>query len=254
MENKPGVVTGAGGDIGMAVCAELGRRHMNVLCVDRTDALAEKAAQAVRNAGGVGVPFAADVSVEGDVFAYADRCREEFGQASFFFNNAGIEGDEVPIATYTAETWDRVLAVNLRGVFLGLKEMYPHLRHGETSRVVNTASIAGLRATPNLSAYGASKHAVIGLTKTAAVEWAPQGIIVNALCPGPVESQMMSRIEEGVAPGQGAQAHANYERSIPLARYAQLHEVADLAVYLLLDCPVYMTGQAIALDGGMSIR
>jgi NAD(P)-dependent dehydrogenase (short-subunit alcohol dehydrogenase family) len=108
-------------------------------------------------------------------------------------------------------------------------------------------------ATPMLAAYGASKHAVIGLTKTAAVELAPLGIAVNALCPGPVESAMMRRIEAGVGSGDTAAAHDQYRAMIPQGRYAHVEEVADLAVYLLLDCPTYLTGQAIALDGGLSV-
>lgn len=253
MDGKVGVVTGAGGDIGLAVCEALGKRGTGVVCVDRTLALAEKGAQAVRAGGGSGEAAAADVSVEGDVVAYAGRCRELWGLAHFFFNNAGIEGAEAPLLTYPTDQWDRVLAVNLRGVFLGLKAMAPLLRHGDTPRIVNTASVAGMIATPMLSAYGASKHAVIGLTKTAAVELAPHGIAVNALCPGPVESAMMRRIEAGVAPGAASAAKARYEATVPQGRYAQLSEVAELAVYLLLDCPVYLTGQAIALDGGLSV-
>ncbi|MGK2965041.1 MAG: SDR family NAD(P)-dependent oxidoreductase [Tepidiformaceae bacterium] len=253
MDGRTGVVTGAGGDIGFAVCSALGKRGVSVLCVDRDLPAAERAAQAVRDAGGAAEAFQADVSVEGDAVAYSSRCRELYGEASFFFNNAGIEGAQAPLASYPTDAWDRVMSVNLRGVFLGLKEMYPLLRHGDTSRVLNTASVAGLSGTPMLAAYGASKHAVIGLTQTAAIEWAPNAITVNAICPGPVQSKMMGRIEEGIAPGAGAAAHEGYARTIPMARYAALEEVADLATYLLLDCPVYMTGQAIALDGGMSV-
>jgi 3alpha(or 20beta)-hydroxysteroid dehydrogenase len=253
MDGMTGVVTGAGGDIGVAVCTELGKRGVAVLCVDLKEDVAEKAKQAVIKAGGKAEAFAADVSTEAGVQAYVARARELWGQANFFFNNAGIEGATTPLITYPVEQWDRVMAVNLRGVFLGMKHMFPLLQVADTPRIVNTASVAGLQGTPSLAAYGASKHAVIGLTKTAAVEFARQGIAVNALCPGPVESQMMERIEEGVAPGAGSAARAGYSQMIPAARYATLSEVADLAVYLLLDSPLYMTGQAVALDGGMSV-
>lgn len=249
-----GVVTGAGGDIGVAVCRALGARGCGVLCVDRTEELAARGAEAVREAGGVAEVFAADVTDERQVFAYADRARQLWGDAHFFFNNAGIEGAETPIVAYHLEDWERVFAVNVRGVFLGLKAMVHLLEHELVTRIVNTASVAGLTATPRLSAYGASKHAVIGLTRTAAVEFAPLGIAVNALCPGPVESQMMRRIERGLGGDEGAeQAHRDLERRIPHARYASLEEVADVATYLLLDCPVYLTGQAIVLDGGLSV-
>jgi len=253
MDRRVGVVTGAGGDIGAAVCVELGRRGMAVLCVDRDTAAVERAGIACRAAGGLAEVAVADVTHEGEVFSYADRCRELWGEANFFFNNAGIEGVEAPLANYPVEAWDRVLAVNLKGVFLGLKAMLPLLRHADTPRIVNTASVAGLQATPMLAAYGASKHAVIGLTKTAAVEFAPYGIAVNALCPGPVDSGMMRRIESGVAPGAAEAARHQYEQTIPMGRYATLSETADIACYLLLDSPIYITGQAIALDGGLSV-
>jgi len=249
-----GVVTGAGGDIGREVALELVRRGAGVLCVDSDEATLDKTVSALKQAGGMVEMAVADVSKEGDVFSYADLCREKWGAANFFFNNAGIEGAEAPLSSYPIEAWDKVLSVNLRGVFLGLKAMLPLLRHADTPRIVNTASVAGMLGTPMLAAYGASKHAVIGLTKTAAIEFAPYGIAVNALCPGPVESKMMRRIEQGIAPeGGAATAKAGYERNIPQNRYAQLDEIADVAAYLLLESPIYLTGQAIAVDGGMVV-
>ncbi|MDW8046607.1 MAG: SDR family NAD(P)-dependent oxidoreductase [Chloroflexota bacterium] len=249
-----GVVTGAGGDIGAAVCRALGARGCGVLCVDLTEELAARGAEEVRKAGGVADVCAAEVTDVRQVGADAGRARELWGVAHFFFNNAGIEGAESPIISYRLEDWERVFAVNVRGVFLGLKAMVHLLEHELVTRIVNTASVAGIIATPQLAAYGASKHAVIGLTKTAAVEFAPLNIAVNALCPGPVESQMMRRIERGLGGDEGAaQAHREFEARIPHARYASLEEVAELATYLLLDCPVYLTGQAITLDGGLSV-
>jgi 3alpha(or 20beta)-hydroxysteroid dehydrogenase len=253
MAAKMGVVTGAGGDIGLSVCAHLARRESAILCVDRDEAMAQRAADMVRREGGKAEVMVADVTDEAQVLAYADKARQLWGEVQFFFNNAGIEGHEGPLSTYPVEEWDKVLAVNLRGVFLGLKAMFPLMRHAELSRIVNTASVAGMIATPQLAAYGASKHAVIGLTKTAAVEYATHDIAVNALCPGPVDSGMMRRIEEGVAPGAASAARQGYEQMIPFRRYASVNEVGSLATFLLLDSPIYMTGQAVALDGGMSV-
>ena len=253
MDRTPGVVTGAGGDIGRAVCEHLGRKNTVVLCVDRDEAAARRGAEACISAGGVAEWFVADVSCEEQVVAYAEKARSLWGQASFFFNNAGIEGAEAPLLSYPVAAWDQVMAVNLRGVFLGIKAMAPLLHHADTPRILNTASVAGMIATPMLAAYGASKHAVIGLTKTAAVELAPLGISVTALCPGPVESKMMERIEAGIAPGAPSVARQRYEQNIPMGRYASLNEVAMLATYLLLEAPLYLTGQAIALDGGLVV-
>lgn len=253
MDRYMGVVTGAGGDIGLAVCEALGKRGLAVLCVDRDADMAGRAVERVVEAGGLAEPFVADVTDDEQVAAYANRARGLWGEARFFFNNAGIEGHEGPLASYPLEDWDRVMAVNLRGVFLGLKHMFNVLHHSEVARIVNTASVAGMQATPQLAAYGASKHAVIGLTKTAAAEFAPHDIAVNALCPGPVDSVMMRRIEEGVAPGAAAAARQGYEQTIPAHRYAALTEVADIASYLLVDAPIYLTGQSIAIDGGLSV-
>lgn len=253
MDRCPGIVTGAGGDIGRAVCEHLAARNAVVLCVDRDEASARRGADASIAAGGKAEWIVADVTSEEQVAAYADRARELWGEVEFFFNNAGIEGAEAPLLSYPVETWDRVMAVNLRGVFLGIKAVAPVLHHADTPRILNTASVAGLIATPMIAAYGASKHAVIGLTKTAAVELAPLGIAVNAICPGPVESGVMSRIEAGVAPGAASAARERYEQTIPMSRYASLNEVAMLATYLLLDSPMYLTGQAIALDGGLVV-
>jgi NAD(P)-dependent dehydrogenase (short-subunit alcohol dehydrogenase family) len=236
----------------MAVCRRLGERGASVLAVDVNEAVAQRGAAACIAAGGQAEAMRADVTREAEVMAYAQRAITRWGQAAFFFNNAGIEGAEAPLLSYPVDAWDRVMAVNLRGVFLGLKAMAEPLRHADIAHVVNTASVAGLSATPSLAAYGASKHAVIGLTKTAAVEFAPYGIAVNAICPGPIESQMMRRIESGVSPGQAEAAHRAYEQRVPAHRYATLEEVADLAVYLLVDSPIYLTGQAIAVDGGMT--
>jgi len=253
MDSKVGVVTGAGGDIGRAVCEELGQRGVKVLAVDLTEELARKGADAVTKAGGTGHFCAADVSTEAGVAAYTEEARKLWGEAHFFFNNAGIEGPQRPLLSYPADEWDRVLGVNLRGVFLGIRSMAHLLQHSDNPRIVNTASVAGLIATPMLAAYGTSKHAVIGLTKTAAVELAPLGISVNAICPGPVDSQMMRRIESGIAPGADTVARQSYEKRTPQGRYASLTEVANLACYLLLDSPSHMTGQAIAVDGGLAV-
>jgi len=248
MDRKVGVVTGAGGDIGIAVCEELARRGVGVLCVDRTQDFADRAAAAIHALGGIAETAVADVSVEGDVSGYASRCRDIWGEANFFLNLAGIEGAQAPLMSYPTDMWDRVMGVNVRGMFLGLKAMFPLLHHADTPRIVNMASTGGLSATPMLVAYGASKHAVIGLTKTAAIEFARYGIAVNALCPGPVEGTMMGRI----AQGEGGKAYERYETTTPQWRYGKPLEVAQLAAYLLLDSPMYMTGQAIGLDGGLT--
>ena len=253
MDRSKGVVTGAGGDIGRAVCEHLAARGASILCVDRSERTVRQTAEACAKNGVQVEWMTADVTSEADCAAFAGKARSLWGEANFFFNNAGIEGAEAPLLSYGVDDWDKVFAVNVRGVFLGIKSMAPVLHHADTPRILNTSSVAGLMGTPMLAAYGASKHAVIGLTKTAAIELAPMGIAVNAICPGPVESVMMRRIEAGVAPGEASVAKTRYEQNIPAGRYASLNEVAMLATYLLLDSPIYLTGQAIALDGGLTV-
>jgi NAD(P)-dependent dehydrogenase (short-subunit alcohol dehydrogenase family) len=251
------VVTGASGKIGEACCRRLLADGYRVVGVD-IDAEAGERLAAGLDAGERFAYHAADVRSEAQVEGYVDAAVERMGGIDAFFNNAGVEGRVAPISAYPTDAFDELLSVNLRGVFLGLKYVMPAMQAGGGGAIVNTASIAGLVGVGGLSAYVASKHAVIGLTKVAALEGAPQGIRVTAICPGPIEGRMMSSIEEEAATmlglPDGSTAHAAFTGMVPAGRYGTAEEVADTVAYLLSPGASYMSGAAIPLDAGWTAQ
>lgn len=246
-----GIVTGAGGAIGREIALLLAARGVAVLAADQDAAAAEATAAVARAAGGTCAAHAADVTSEAAVAAMVAACVERFGSLDLLVGNAAVEGPAARIEELALEDVRRVLDVNVLGVFLCLKHALPVMQRAGSGRIVTMASVAGLYATPKLAAYGASKHAVIGMTRTAAIENARRGITVNAVCPGPQASRMMSSIEEQVAPADPAAARSAYQGTIPMGRYGEPAEIAAVTAWLLLDAPPYLTGQAIAVDGGL---
>lgn len=244
------IVTGGGGGIGRATCIQLGARGASILVVDRDLAAAEESARLAREAGGDAVAHAADVSDDVQVAAYVRACEQRFGGIDAFFNNAGIEGPIAQIPDYSLADFEQVFRVNVTGVFLGLKHVIPALRRRGGGAIVNTASQAGLRGVGNLSGYSASKHAVIGLSRAAALETAADGIRVNTLCPGPTSTKMMESIHTAVLAVGGDPA--SFVTRIPAGRYGRPDEIATTAVFLLLDAPAFLTGAEVPVDGGMT--
>ena len=251
MRNGPvAIVTGAAGGIGEATSMALGARGATVLAVDLDEVGAERSASAVVAAGGVAAAIRADVTDPDAVAAYVDECERRYGGVDAFFNNAGYEGAIAEIPDYPLEEYERTMAVNVRGVFLGLKHVIPAMRRRGGGAIVNVSSQAGLRGVANLSAYSASKHAVIGLTRGAALEVAPD-IRVNCVCPGPTDTRMMRGIEE-VVRGQGGDPSTFVDR-IPAGRYGRAEEIAELVAWVLLDAPPFLTGAVLPIDGGMTV-
>ena len=251
--SRVAVVTGAGGLIGRALSLELARRGAAVLAVDVSGDAAGAVADEVRAAGGVAEPHAADVADEPSVEGYVAAAADRWGRIDWFAANAGVEGPAGPITGFPTDGFRRVLEINVVGVFLGLKHVLPVMQRQGSGAVVTTSSVAGHFATPQTVAYGASKHAVIGLTRTAAVEHAKDGIRVNAICPGPIEGRMMRSIEANVAPDDPEALHAAYLSVIPMGRYGEAEEIARTMAWLLDDAPAYLTGQAIVVDGGFLV-
>lgn len=247
------VVTGAGGVIGRALCVALARRNASVLAVDLDDESLRATVAAVADIGGTCVGHQADVTDEKSVQRFVDAAVTNFGSLDWLSNNAGIEGPAAEISAYPTDSFQRVIEINVMSVFLGMKAALPVMRRNGGGRIVNTASVAGLYATPQLIAYGASKHAVIGMTRTAAVEAAADGISVNAICPGPQESRMMDSIEAAIVTNDPRGARAAYTSTIPLGRYGYPDEIADTVAWLFAEAPAYLTGQTIVVDGGLLI-
>jgi NAD(P)-dependent dehydrogenase (short-subunit alcohol dehydrogenase family) len=247
-EGKTAIVTGAAGNIGRAVARRLASDGAAVLVVDLDDAGVRKTQAVIEGDGGTVRAFAADVTDPEAVRAYVKEAkRMGTNRVDVFFNNAGIEGPVAPLDEYAESAFDQVLAVNVRGVFLGLRYVAPAMSAG--GAIVNTASTAGVVGFAGLSGYVASKHAVVGLTRSAALDFARRGVRVNAICPGPVEGRMMTSLEDAVDPESG---RAAFLATVPLGRYAAPEEMANTVTFLLSDEARFATGAIFAVDGGQT--
>jgi 3alpha(or 20beta)-hydroxysteroid dehydrogenase len=251
------VITGAAGEIGSACCRRLLDAGHRIVAVDVDEAAGKALVESLDDGDMVSL-VTADVTDEAAVADYVAHAMSLLGAIDGFFNNAGIEGAVAPIPAYPTEVFDRVVAVNLRGVFLGLKHVMAAMAQTGGGAIVNTASVAGLVGSAGLSPYIATKHAVVGITKVAALEGAPIGVRVNAVCPGPVESRMMGSLEAGAMalldlPDQAA-AKAGFIQRIPGGRYATADEVAAVVQFLLSPESGYMSGAAIPVDWGFTAQ
>src|SRR6478736_4470743 len=200
LDGRVAVVTGAAGVIGTATIKLLAERGARIVAVDRKEADLKAAIQQLP-ASAEALAVAADVTQEGDVAEYVRAAVDRFGAIDAFHNNAGVEGDVKPIHEYSLESFRQVLDVNVVGVFLGMKHVLPVMLKQNKGSIINTASIAGLMGSPQIAVYSASKHAVIGLTKSAAWECTGKGVRVNCVCPGLIDSRMLSAIIQGRTPG-----------------------------------------------------
>lgn len=248
---KIAVVTGGAGEIGMAVARRLLAADACVVLVDRDERTTQRLADSFNDPGVLAV--VADVTTPEGNQRWLDASIERFGRIDLLHNNAGIEGRIAPIWDLEVEDLDRVLAVNVRGAFLTLQTALRAMRRQETGgSIVNSASLAGIRGMRRLTPYAMSKHAVVGLTRCAALEAAPLGIRVNAIAPGPIRTRMMRSIEEGSAPGDSAQARQRNLGAIPMRRYGEPDEVAAAVVWLLSDEASYLNGAIVPIDGASS--
>jgi len=196
------------------------------------------------------VAITADVTQEDEVADYVRAAVAKFGTIDVFYNNAGIEGEIKPITDYPLESFRRVLDVNVIGVFLGLKHVLPVMLKKNSGSIINTASIAGLIGSPSIAGYSASKHAVIGLTKSAAQECSGTGVRVNCVCPGLIDSRMLSAIIDGRNPGNAPTPTERIVDRIPARRLGQATEVASIVAFLASDEASYVSGSAYTVDGG----
>lgn len=249
---KVALVTGAAGGIGRATCERLAREGARVVAVDLRREDLEPVVAEVAARGSEAHAVAADVAVTADVKRFFAEATERFGGVDLVVNNAGIEGVVHQFEDYPEDVFDRVLAVNVRGVFLGLKYAHPALKARGGGAIVNLASVAGITGNPMIPAYIASKHAVVGLTRSAAVSYPAAGIRVNAVLPAPIDTRMMRSLEEGFAPGAAATVKQMMSSQVPLGRYGQPEEVASLIAFLLSDEAAYVNGSLYTIDGGMT--
>jgi len=242
-EKKVALVTGGSFGIGRATAVAFAKRGAKVVVVDWIkdgETLNE-----IRAAGSDGAFIHCDVSKSRDVEQAVNQVITLYGQLDFAVNNAGIEGSTATTHECTEDNWDRTIGVNLKGVWSCMKYEIPFMLKQRSGAIVNIASIAGLVGFPGLPAYVATKHAVVGLTKTAALEYAKQGIRINAVCPGVIKTPMVDR-----STGKDKAVEKQYENMEPIGRMGQPEEVAEAIVWLCSDAASFVTGHAMAVDGG----
>jgi NAD(P)-dependent dehydrogenase (short-subunit alcohol dehydrogenase family) len=249
LDGKVAVVTGAAGVIGTATIRLLAERGARIVAVDRREGDL-KAAIKDLPAHAEALAVAADVTSEDEVAEYVRATIEKFGTIDVFYNNAGIEGDVKPIHEYSLESFRRVLDVNVVGVFLGMKHVLPVMLKQNKGSIINTASISGLMGSPHIAVYSASKHAVIGLTKSASWECTGTGVRVNCVCPGLIDSRMLSAIMQGRSGGNAPPPNDKLVERIPARRLGQASEVASIVAFLASDEASYVSGSAYTVDGG----
>ena len=249
LDGKVAVVTGAAGVIGTATIRLLAERGACIVAVDRREADLKSA---IRDLPASAQPLAvtADVTLEDEVADYVRAATDKFGTIDVFYNNAGIEGEIKSIPDYPLETFRKVLDVNVVGVFLGMKHVLPVMLKQNRGSIINTASIAGLMGSPQIAVYSASKHAVIGLTKSAAWECTNTDVRINCVCPGLIDSRMLSTIIAGRNPGNAPVPNDRLVERIPARRLGQASEVASIVAFLASDEASYVSGSAYTVDGG----
>jgi len=250
-DGKVAVITGGARGMGQQVARRLLAEGAKVALVDLDqDALDEACSELP---GAIGLR--ADVSVENDVVAYVNDTLDAFGRIDVLFNNAGVPGPIKPITELTVDEFERVASINVRGVFLGLREVLKVLeRQGTGGAIVNTASTSSVRAVPKTTPYVATKHAVVGLTIAAALDAAPYGVRVNAVAPGATETRMIAEVQKAVMPDDPDEYYAGFARNVPLGRLGRPEEIANLVTWLLSDEASFVTGSTYLIDGGLRAR
>jgi NAD(P)-dependent dehydrogenase (short-subunit alcohol dehydrogenase family) len=240
------IVTGASSGIGRATALAFAQSGVKVVLADVSVEAGEGAAAEINKETGVPTSFVnCDVSKSADVERMVRHAVERFGRLDYAFNNAGTEGVQAPTAECSEENWDRTVAIDLKGTWLCMKYEIPQMLKQGGGAIVNCSSIAGLVGFPNLSAYVASKHGVIGLTKTAALEYAKENIRVNAVCPGVIHTPMVDRFVGG-----NMEAMQALIAGEPIGRIGEPSEIADAVVYLCSSRASFVTGLAMQVDGG----
>jgi NAD(P)-dependent dehydrogenase (short-subunit alcohol dehydrogenase family) len=248
LEGKVSLVTGAASGIGRATALVFADEGAKLLLADVDETGGGETVRLAGERGADAFFIMCDVSDSVQVEALVERCVERFGRLDCAFNNAGIGGESARLAEYDEETWDRVLAVNLTGVFLCMKSELRQMIVQGGGAIVNAASLVGVTGYPNLGAYNAAKHGVVGLTRTAALEYASNGIRVNAVCPGWIETPMV--MDSGPQPASIPAVYDALAGLMPLGRLGKPEEVAAAVAWLCSDAASFVTGHPLLVDGG----
>ncbi len=247
LKNRVAIVTGGTSGIGRETAVLFAQAGAKVVIAGRRDTEGKQVVDQIRAAGGEALFVRTDVSKPADVQVLVQKTLDKFGRLDTAFNNAGIEGNWMPMIDLPEEEWDRVIDINLKGVWLCLKYEIQQMVKSGGGTIVNMSSVAGLMGTPAAAPYGASKHGVIGLTRTAALEYAKQKIRVNAVCPAVIESPMEQRLFG--AP----EAHNMLLTMHPIGRFGTPRDIAEAVLWLCSDKSSFMTGHYMVLDGGFLV-
>lgn len=254
MKNKVIIITGAAMGLGYAAAKELASKGANLMLVDYNEqSLLDAKTEISKEFPNVKiVTVVADVSNEEAVKNYVDETVKTFGRIDGLYNNAGIEGKQASITEYDINIFKKVIDINLMGVYYGMRYVIPVMQKQKFGRIVNVASVGGIRGVLNQVPYVASKHAVSGMTKNAALEYGSDGILTNAIAPGAILTPMVAEAFKQVDPDNPKAAEAEYAQRNPTKRLGQPHEVAKVVAFLLSEENGYVSGQTIAIDGGES--
>lgn len=250
MDGRVCIVTGAGGSIGSASAKLLADQGASVMLVDNRDDNLAAALDALGGESDTTAAVQADVADVDDTQNYIDKTLSKWGRLDVLFANAGISGDNKPIADFPVDTFDTVMRVNVRGPFLACKFALPHM--GDGASVIITSSIMGVQANPNTPAYATSKHAVVGLMRSIAKEVAPRGIRCNVVAPGPIDNDFQLAIENRMSKVLGIDATEMLNQRIPLRRHGHAEEIAQMVLFLASDMSSFSTGAVFMADGGMA--
>lgn len=246
LSGKVALITGGTSGIGKATAIALAHAGAKVVVIGRRQVEGEETIRQIQAMGGEGFAVSADVSKEADVQMLIEKIMTDYGRLDIAFNNAGVEQDPTPLVEQTEATYDRIMDINVKGVWLSLKHEIPALLKSGGGAIVNTSSVAGLVGAAMVPIYTASKHAVEGLTKSLALEYAKQGIRVNAVSPGPIQTEMFDRLSKA-----NPEAIEQIIAGLPMGRMGLPEEVANAVLWLCSDASSFVTGQSIAVDGGI---
>ena len=254
LENKVIIITGAAMGLGLAAATELAARGANLTLVDYNDkSLSEAKNQISKQFPEIKViTVVADVSKEDAVKNYVNETVKAFGRIDGLYNNAGIEGKQAGITEYDVNIFKKVIDINLMGVYYGMRYVIPVMQKQKYGRIVNVASVGGIRGVLNQIPYVASKHAVSGMTKNAALEYAKDGITANAIAPGAILTPMVAEAFKQVNPQDPKAAETEYAKANPTKRLGVSEEVAKVVAFFLSEDASYVNGQTLAIDGGQS--